>query len=169
MSVPLSVISPVISEPDIRTVEQLGRQIWTDHYVPIIGSKQVEYMLDKFQSFDAISAQIADQDFWYFLIQYQASPVGYIGLQREADTLFLSTIYIMDSARGKGLARKGVDFSCQFARDHEMSKLELTVNRNNTAAIAAYEQMGFTRTGQQVTDIGEGYVMDDFVFELAVF
>ena len=162
------MITPVNSDSDIRAVVKLGRQIWTDHYVPIIGVGQVEYMLEKFQSFDAISAQIADQDFWYFLIQHQHRPVGYIGLQRQDDTLFLSKLYVMEIARGKGLAKKGVEFSRSFARDHDLSRLILTVNRNNSVAIAAYERMGFTRTGEQVTDIGEGYEMDDFVFELTV-
>jgi len=37
----------------------LAREIWTDHYVPIIGQAQVDYMLDTFQREEAIAAQLA--------------------------------------------------------------------------------------------------------------
>jgi ribosomal protein S18 acetylase RimI-like enzyme len=42
------------------------------------------------------------------------------------------------------------------------------VNRNNVGAIGAYERLGFLRTGEQVVDIGHGFVMDDYVYELVV-
>ena len=46
--------------------------------------------------------------------------------------------------------------------------LYLTVNRENAGSIAAYLAMGFRKVREQVTDIGEGYVMDDFIMEKAV-
>ena len=43
----------------IAAVAALARETWTRHYVPIIGVAQVEYMLEKFQSEEAIARQIA--------------------------------------------------------------------------------------------------------------
>ena len=42
--------------------------------------------------------------------------------------------------------------------------MRLDVNRDN-AATGFYERIGFTKVGEAVTEIGEGYVMDDFVYE----
>ena len=42
----------------------------------------------------------------------------------------------------------------------------LTVNRRNERAIGAYRRTGFREVRAQVTDIGGGYVMDDYVMEL---
>ncbi len=50
----------VRSREQIGDVVNLAREIWTDHYVPIIGREQVDYMLEKFQSEKAIATQLAD-------------------------------------------------------------------------------------------------------------
>ena len=44
----------------------------------------------------------------------------------------------------------------------------MTVNRNNTGSVAAYEKMGFQKVREQVAEIGGGYVMDDYIMELPV-
>jgi diamine N-acetyltransferase len=44
----------VRSEEQIAEVARRAREIWLDHYVPIIGREQVDYMLDKFQSERAV-------------------------------------------------------------------------------------------------------------------
>ena len=154
------------SKRDIATLARLAQVIWRDHYTPIIGAGQVAYMLDKFQSAAAIAAHIAGPGNWYFLIRHQRRAVGYIGLERRGETLFLSKLYLEKSVRGQGLGRCAVDFVRRFAAERGFSSLSLTVNKHNAVAIAAYQRTGFTRTGEVVTDIGGGYVMDDYVFEL---
>ena len=44
----------------------------------------------------------------------------------------------------------------------------LTVNKNNISAVSVYEKRGFKKIGEGVTDIGNGFVMDDFYFQLDV-
>ena len=39
----------------------------------------------------------------------------------------------------------------------------LSVNKRNAKAIAAYQKNGFGITESVVTDIGNGFVMDDFI------
>ena len=39
----------------------------------------------------------------------------------------------------------------------------LSVNKHNTRAIAAYRRNGFVIAESVVTDIGGGFVMDDYV------
>ena len=53
-------ITQVETNDDIYTVATLAQEIWTQHFTPIIGASQVDYMLNKFQSTEAITAQIAD-------------------------------------------------------------------------------------------------------------
>ena len=155
----------VSSPREVATVARLAREIWRDHYEPIIGAAQVAYMLDKFQSAQAIAAQVAERDHWYFLIRHENRAVGYIGLERRQEALFLSKLYLKKSVRGRGLGRRAVDFVRQFAGARGLSTIRLTVNRHNATAIAAYQRTGFIRAGEVVTDIGGGYVMDDYVFE----
>jgi diphthamide synthase (EF-2-diphthine--ammonia ligase) len=83
----------VSTENQIETVESLAREIWTEHYVPIIGKGQVDYMLDRFQSGKAISEQIR-AGLLYFLIEEDSEFIGYIAVQPKGDELLLSKIYV---------------------------------------------------------------------------
>ena len=88
----------------MKTAAALAREIWSEYYAPIIGLDQVEYMLDKFQSVEAIPEQIATSDYWYFLIRDENRAVGYLGLQRRQETLFLSKLYLKNPPAGGGWA-----------------------------------------------------------------
>ena len=51
------------------------------------------------------------------------------------------------------------------ARGFGKKKVYLTVNKHNYHAIDVYKKTGFVIAKEAVTDIGNGYVMDDYVFE----
>jgi len=159
------MITEVTKGSQIAIVEKLAREIWTEHYPPIIGKDQVRYMLDKFQSKDVISAQIKDEGFRYFLIEEEGGYIGYLGVQPKGEQLFLSKIYVRRSERGKGFGKKSVQFLEDLARRLNLRKISLTVNRNNISAVKAYEKMGFKNLGPVVQDIGNGFIMDDFRME----
>ncbi len=151
----------------LQNVENLAREIWTEHYTPIIGKDQVSYMLDKFQSVAAICFQI-DKGMEYFLILDEGDTVGYMGLELRENELFLSKIYVLSSMRGKGIGKKAIVFAAKIARRKKLGKITLTVNKGNLSSIKAYEKMGFINKGSIVSDIGNGFVMDDYKMEKAV-
>ncbi len=158
----------VKTEAQLRQVEQLAREVWTEHYIPIIGEEQVEYMLGRFQTVKAMQAQLED-GYDYYIITDEGSRVGYLAVKQEGtDSLFLSKVYVLKSYRGKGLGRKAMDFVRQYAESKELKKVKLTVNKNNKGSIRAYEKVGFVNCGSVVMDIGGGYVMDDYLMEKRV-
>jgi O-acetyl-ADP-ribose deacetylase len=156
---------PVRDDDEIRTVAKLAYEIWNEHYVPIIGQDQVAFMVDKFQSFEAITKQIKEEDYEYYIIYHAFDPSGYIGIKPSGDELFLSKFYVLKNKRGKGLGRKGIEFILKRANDLGNKSISLTVNKENVNSIKAYEQMGFKNLGPIVTDIGEGFIMDDYVMK----
>lgn len=145
-------------------IETLARHIWTAHYTPIIGPEQVAYMLEKFQSKQAMLAQIGE-GYQYYTLRYEEELAGYLSIQPRGEVLFLSKIYLHAHFRGKGLGRKGLDFVEETARKWGKKSIKLTVNKHNTESIAAYEKCGFRKVESVVMDIGGGFVMDDFVME----
>jgi RimJ/RimL family protein N-acetyltransferase len=157
----------VSTQKQIAIVESLAREIWTEHYLPLIGKAQVEYMLGLFQSGDAIAEQIKS-GYLYFLIQEGAEPIGYLSVEPRADHLFLSKIYVASSRRGRGYGRKAVQLAETLAKERGLGKIVLTVNKNNVGSIRAYEKIGFRSAGAVVQDIGSGFVMDDFIMEKIV-
>jgi len=155
----------VASPADIAVVANLAREIWVEHYVPIIGRAQVDYMLDRVQSESAIAQQINEGQ-EYYLISRDA-PAGYFAVlpEQSSRSMFLSKIYVRKGLRGRGLGKAAVEFIEGLCRARSLRTLWLTVNRNNSASIAWYERMGFRNAGPVVKDIGGGFVMDDYRME----
>ena len=48
-------------------------------------------------------------------------------------------------------------------RSRGCKRLTLAVNRKNINAIAAYRKWGFAVTATSYVEIGEGFVMDDYI------
>ena len=150
----------VSRQEQIAAVVELARETWTRHYGPIIGMAQVEYMLDRFQSPEAIARQISAEGYEYYLVQ----DAGYLALVPEPGQgrVLLSKIYVIEERRGTGLGRVLVDFAENRCRELNGRELWLTVNKHNRGSIDFYERRGFRKTGPLVTDIGAGFIMDDW-------
>ncbi len=161
-------INLVRTVQEVAIVADLAKIIWNEHYVPIIGQAQVDYMLGKYLTQEAINMQIKQEGYEYFLISSSEQPVGYIGIAQKNNELFLSKLYILSSERGKGFARFGIDYLITKCKINSLAFITLTVNKNNLDSIHAYEKMGFEKYGEVVSDIGSGYVMDDYLMRLSI-
>lgn len=157
----------VLNRDQITIVESLAKEIWSEHFTPIIGKGQVDYMLDRFQTAEAVSGQIRE-GFLYFLIYTGDEAAGYMAARPDEDEMFLSKLYVRFSCRSMGYGKKAVEYIECLAREKGLTKISLTVNKNNTGSIRAYEKMGFRNVGSVVQDIGGGFVMDDYRMEKGV-
>lgn len=164
-------IQQVLSHADVMVVVDLAREIWIDHYTPIIGAKQVEYMLDRFQSADSIRSQLSE-GYEYYLAVADTRQCGYLAVAADVDdsSLMISKIYVRRESRGCGIGRKLLDFAEIICRQRELRSIWLTVNKFNCNSIAWYERVGFVNAGELVQDIGNAFRMDDYkmikVFQL---
>ncbi len=150
----------------IQKVVDLANEIWVQHYEPIIGVNQVKYMLNKFQSYDAIIEQIADGQL-YYLAEFNQVAAGYISLIPDVSEgkMMISKIYVKLSVRGNSIGKKMLKFVEHECCKHKLNTLWLTVNRNNHDSISWYKSQGFEVACEVKKDIGNGYVMDDYVME----
>jgi len=155
------------TESEYKTISDLATTIWKEYYPDIIGSRQVDYMLKKYQSVEAIKDQI-EEGALYYLITHQDSTVGYLCYYKKKDTLFLSKIYILSESRGKGIGKKAMNYLQTIAEHLGYPSISLTVNKNNKATIRSYEKMGFKQAREIVIDIGNDFVMDDYIMEKEV-
>lgn len=153
----------VQSQAQIKRISRLARKIWQEHYTPIIGTEQVEYMLQNFQSPEAINDQLQNGAVYYLVVS-AGEDSGYLALEPDPEmaSAKLSKIYVLKDKRRCGLGRKTLEFAEMLCRDMGVKDLWLTVNRHNHAAIAFYRQEGFTAAETVVQDIGGGFVMDDY-------
>lgn len=153
----------IVDNPEaIAQVAKLAREIWNQHYLPVIGKEQVDYMLETIQSEDAIKQQI-NEGYQYYLIFYNQAKSGYFSVKDKGKKLFLSKLYVLDSCRGKGIGKQTINF---IKSSFDNSIIQLTVNKRNTDSIAFYKKIGFKIIDYVEMDIGNGFVMDDYVMEL---
>jgi len=150
-----------------KRIAKLADTIWREHYTPIIGPEQVDYMLLNFQSEQAIAKQI-EAGYSYYIIEYEETPVGYLSFIKEKDALFLSKIYVLNQYRGKKIGTTAMSFIEDQAHKTGCHKIMLTVNKYNTNSIKAYEKIGFINLGPIVKDIGKGFIMDDYKMEKSI-
>ncbi|MCP4176583.1 MAG: GNAT family N-acetyltransferase [bacterium] len=159
------MIKTVKNKAEIDDLVLLAKEIWEEHYTKIIGTEQVNYMLDKFQSTETVIEQINNEGYFYYLINKNSEDVGYIGVIPKSDELYLSKCYIKSSERGKGFGRKAMDYIVDLCKEKKLKRITLNVNKNNSKSIAAYKKLNFKIIDSVVNDIGNGFVMDDYIME----
>jgi diamine N-acetyltransferase len=156
---------PVESAAQVAEVARMAHEVWNEHYVPLIGQAQVDYMVAKFQSPEAMQSQI-DSGYEYFQIRQAGRNVGYAAIRHDAaeGRVFVSKLYVLAANRKSGTGRATLALIERLARERGATHLWLTVNKGNSA-LRAYERMGFRIVDALVMDIGAGYVMDDYKME----
>ena len=157
----------VLTKEQISKVAALAEVIWHQHFTPIIGREQVIYMVEKFQSEAALEQQIANGYEYYQLFDGDEF-CGYCGIHPENGKLFLSKLYIKKEARGRHIASHAMNFLKDICRERGISAIWLTCNKHNNNTQAIYDHLGFKIIDTQVADIGNGFVMDDYILELTV-
>jgi diamine N-acetyltransferase len=147
-----------------QQIANLAKPIWEEHYTPIIGAAQVRYMIEKFQSASAIQQQLSE-NYEYFEVLYCTELVGYFAVQhRPKASLFISKFYLCNQVRGKKFGSKMLNYIEQLAKNTHCQTLDLTVNKFNPA-YQVYLKLGFDNVGSVEMDIGNGYIMDDYLMQ----
>jgi GNAT superfamily N-acetyltransferase len=152
---------------DIPLVQDLSGRIWHEHYPGIITYEQIGYMLGKMYATEVMLDEIENKGYRYVIVAEGAIPIGYIAYRHEEKTraVMISKLYLLPSFHGKGIGRQMLGHVKDDALKAGARTLFLFVNKNNGMAIAAYERFGFVKTEAVVSDIGSGFVMDDYRME----
>lgn len=156
----------VKDEEAVENMSSMAYAIVREHFDPIIGKAQNDYMLEKFQTVSAIRDQLV-HGYQYFFVKEGERTIGFLAYYPKHECMYLSKFYLYKEERGKGYSRNMLDFVIQKTREAGLSCIELNVNRNNDA-ILAYEKLGFVKTREEKNDIGHGFFMDDFVYRLDI-
>lgn len=152
------------TEQDIPQIRSLADRIWRACYIQMIGEAQVTYMLDWMYSAAEIRRQLIAGVDWQ-LVEANGNPVGYLALTWEPGhrELELNKLYLDPVFHGQGMGQQLLGFVKERARALGASRVHLRVNKANATALAAYLRAGFTIAESLCQDIGNGFVMDDYL------
>ncbi len=151
------------TEQDFTLIADLARDIWLEHYDGIVGREQIDYMLETRQSPEAIAEQV-EEGYHYSVVLVDTEPAGYLSykVDQPSKEIFLNKFYVAAPYRGKGVGKYMLRAVEAAAGRSACNKIWLVVNRNNVETVRAYEKMGFINKGELKTDIGKGFIMDDY-------
>jgi ribosomal protein S18 acetylase RimI-like enzyme len=151
---------------DIPLIRELTFQVWPQTYAAILSKEQIDYMLDMMYSESSLHNQITREGSQFILLYDENDPQGFAAYQELYPmTWKLHKIYILRSQQGKGAGKFVIDFIVNEISKQGAKELQLQVNRNNTAK-GFYEKLGFTVLKEIKLDIGNGFIMDDFIMSL---
>jgi len=153
------------TEADLRPVAELAGVVWRAHYPGIISRAQIDYMLARGYSHEALLRFVTEPGARLLLASVDERLIGFAAYYRveDATELKLDKLYVHQDFHGEGVGSRLIERVEEDARAQHRSTLILNVNKNNTRAIRTYERNGFVIRDSVVVDIGGGYVMDDFI------
>jgi ribosomal protein S18 acetylase RimI-like enzyme len=150
---------------DIPTIGYLAQQIWPGTYQEILGTAQLQYMMDLIYSPDSLQQQMVKQKHHFLVVELDEEPVGFASYSplKEEGIYKLHKLYVHPKTQGKGIGKTLVDYIVdQLPR--KAKTLRLNVNRHNKAK-NFYEKIGFSIVKEEDIDIGNQYFMNDYVME----
>ena len=154
------------TEKDISAIRELAEKSWNAAYKSILSQDQIDFMLAEMYSSKLILAQLKNENYHYYLIESDKKQVGFMGFENHYayETTKLHRIYLLEEAKGKSIGKKAVQFLKKLVQDALDKRIILNVNKGNVA-IKFYESQGFEIYEKGIFDIGNGFVMDDYLME----
>ena len=146
-----------------QRISGLAYRIWHECYADVVTDEQVDYMLGTYHSFRAIMDEIAE-GYEYHVLRDSGKDIGYFGFHDEGDRIYIGKLYLLKEYRGKGFGRVMFDRIDGYARRNGIRKEYLRVNKGNPT-VGIYKRVGFIIRESVVSDIGNGFVMDDYIME----
>lgn len=148
---------------DIPLIAKLAETIWHQHYPSIISIEQIAYMLDMMYSDKSLKEQMTVKSTDFYFVNQANSNIGFIAVSKidhSEHDYFIHKFYIDQTLAGKGTGTLAYK---ELIKLLNPSYFKLTVNRNNFKSINFYFKNGFKIESVADFDIGNGYVMNDFV------
>lgn len=157
-----------LDERLIPALQQVAADIWWAHYPGLISDEQIRFMLAEMYSTARLREEMA-AGVRYYGAQADKALCGYFSVRLDAQRptqAWLDKLYLSPAWHGRGWGQGMLEAAAGCAWQLGAERLDLRVNRHNKQAIAAYERAGFVKVGEDCADIGNGFVMDDFLYAL---
>ncbi len=160
----------LLAKEELILVQGIANATWPSTFAGILSLEQIDYMLNWMYDLQLLESQVV-QGHGFLVAEEDGKAIGFAGyeLNHLAGNLSkLHKLYLLPSSQGKGVGKTLLLEVAKRAREAGQKRLVLNVNKYNKKAIDFYRALGFVTIRQEVNDIGQGYVMDDDVMELAL-
>ncbi len=156
---------------DIESIKRIAFTTWPVAYAEILSQGQMDYMLEMMYSTAALTMQMAHKHNCFVLVIDEAVSTQALGFAsyelayRQTDKTKLHKLYVLPDAQRRGAGGALVRAVAGMAKRAAQTALTLNVNKFNNAK-GFYVRLGFAVVGEEDIDIGEGFLMQDFILEM---
>lgn len=157
---------PIQQKEELLVIHQMAHRIWPVTYDYMLSQEQIAYMLEWMYAPDVLKSQFEKGQLFY-RIQKQDELIGFVALEpnfQNEETIKLQKFYFLPEYQNQGFGSKIFLQLFDLAQQLGFKRLILNVNKTNKA-LPFYLKHGMEIIDEGVFDIGQGYVMDDFILE----
>ena len=154
---------------DLPIIQKIAYKTWPICYADIITKEQMDYMLDQFYALDYLCKNI-EKGHHFLLANEDETALGFASFEHNfkgQNKTHLHKIYMLSETQGKGIGKMLINKVEDLAKENQSVAISLNVNKYNKAQ-DFYKKNGFKVVAEEVIEIGNGYVMDDFRMEKAL-
>ena len=153
----------------ILMIKNLAFLIWNEHYISILSKVQIDYMLDLIYNEEALKHQMTNGNQQFIIAYKNEEAVGFCAYQINAEPhkTKIHKLYVVSNCRNFNIGKRFLEYVVNVAKENNQMYIFLNVNKYNNAKYF-YEKVGFSITKEEVIDIGNNYIMDDFVMQKAI-
>lgn len=152
---------------DVPVIQDIARITWYPTFEDILSKEQISYMLRMMYSTESLTEQIEVKKHQFYLAKEKNMTLGFISVElnyQNQPVAKIHKIYILPMAQGRGLGKILMQKAEQLALENHQKLITLNVNRFNVA-LNFYSNLGYQNIKSEDINIGNGYLMEDFVLE----
>ncbi len=159
----------VATESQLGIVQNLAKAIWPDAYGAILSQEQLDYMMKMMYSNESLSSQLRNNNV-FLLAELNEVIIGFASYElnyQNSSFTKIHKLYVLPEIQGKGVGKELIYYIQNIAKNQANKGLILNVNKYNKAK-DFYQHNGFEIADSVVVDIGNDYVMDDYIMKKSI-
>lgn len=156
------------STEDLQLIRNIATTAWEKTYKEILSPAQSEYMLDMMYSDEALNKQFQNKQKFVLLRDDNTHECfGFVSFEynyKDSKKTKIHKLYVLPSNHRSGFGKSLIEYVASTACQHGDVSITLNMNRFNRSH-GFYTKMGFSIVGEEDINIGNGYLMEDYIFE----
>lgn len=156
-----------VERDDLPEIVHMAESIWRQHFPGIISDEQIDYMLEKLYSLEAMTREFEKGHTEYRFILHGEERVGFcaFGFAEHPTVMKIHKLYVLPRFQRHGFGSGALHCLEGECSKSGCSMMTLAVNRQNRSAIHAYSSRGFVIEESVTVNIGGGFFMDDYIMK----
>ena len=141
---------------DAKIVSAISEQTFYDTFKDTCTGEDMQSFLSSYFNLKQVQAELKNENDFYFLAETGDKVAGYLRFMEDYSNfafiklwkaLELKRIYVTKEFQGKGIAQELMQYTLDFAKQHDYQVVWLGVWENNIRAQKFYEKYGFENSG----------------------